>query len=319
MRYGLPYKGSKNSIAEWIIDNLPRAETFCDLFFGGGAVTHRALYDGKYKNFIINDIDARLPQLFLDCVDGKYTTANHPEWISREEFNARKQDDAYIALIWSFGNNGKDYLYGADIEEMKHAFHIACFENDISMLLSIGVKVKKSREKDIYQRYLDYSKQIKNFKHNMLENFTRLQALEHLQGLQSLQGAAGLQKIQGAQGLQNLQTYGGDYADVPIPEGSLIYCDIPYRGTICGKYDGFDHDRFYEWAEAQDNIYISEYEMPDIFVPYAWIEKQVLSSADSNSNWAKEKIYTNRKTFDKLSDFDKFRVNCNFAEQMTLF
>lgn len=35
MRYGLPYKGSKNSIAEWIVDELPPAETFVDLFCGG--------------------------------------------------------------------------------------------------------------------------------------------------------------------------------------------------------------------------------------------------------------------------------------------
>ena len=35
MRYGLPYKGSKNQIAEWIIQNLPKADTFVDLFAGG--------------------------------------------------------------------------------------------------------------------------------------------------------------------------------------------------------------------------------------------------------------------------------------------
>ena len=58
MRYGLPYKRSKNSIAEWIVDNLPSADVFVDLFFGGGAVTHRAMLTGKYKRFIINDIDA---------------------------------------------------------------------------------------------------------------------------------------------------------------------------------------------------------------------------------------------------------------------
>jgi hypothetical protein len=26
LRYGLPYKGSKNGIAEWVCDNLPNAE-----------------------------------------------------------------------------------------------------------------------------------------------------------------------------------------------------------------------------------------------------------------------------------------------------
>ena len=111
MRYGLPYKGSKNQIAEWIVDELPRAEVFVDLFFGGGAVTHRAMLTGKYKRFIANDIDGRLPKLFIDCAYGKYTVENHREWISREEFFRLKDEDAYIALVWSFGNNGKDYLY----------------------------------------------------------------------------------------------------------------------------------------------------------------------------------------------------------------
>ena len=36
MRYGLPYKGSKNSIAGWIVNTLPESEVFADLFFGGG-------------------------------------------------------------------------------------------------------------------------------------------------------------------------------------------------------------------------------------------------------------------------------------------
>ena len=35
MRYGLPYKGSKNGIAKWIVDALPEADIFVDLFFGG--------------------------------------------------------------------------------------------------------------------------------------------------------------------------------------------------------------------------------------------------------------------------------------------
>ena len=119
MRYGLPYKGSKNSIAKWLISNLPSADTFVDLFCGGGAVTHCAMLSGKWNNFIMNDIDARLPVLFKDCVYGKYTVENNREWIDRDTFNRLKDVDAYIALVWSFGNNGKDYIYGSDIEKFK--------------------------------------------------------------------------------------------------------------------------------------------------------------------------------------------------------
>lgn len=42
MRYGLPYKGSKNKIAERIVDFLPKAKNFYDLFAGGCAITHCA-------------------------------------------------------------------------------------------------------------------------------------------------------------------------------------------------------------------------------------------------------------------------------------
>ncbi len=57
MRYGVPYQGSKNQIAEWVIDNMPPADNFYDLCAGGCAITHCAMLSGKYKNFIINDID----------------------------------------------------------------------------------------------------------------------------------------------------------------------------------------------------------------------------------------------------------------------
>ena len=48
MNYGLPYQGSKNAIAEWVIGQLPEAETFVDLFCGGCAITHAAMLSGKY-------------------------------------------------------------------------------------------------------------------------------------------------------------------------------------------------------------------------------------------------------------------------------
>lgn len=36
MTYGLPYMGSKNTIAEDIINFLPSSKRFVDLFGGGG-------------------------------------------------------------------------------------------------------------------------------------------------------------------------------------------------------------------------------------------------------------------------------------------
>ena len=295
MRYGLPYKGSKNGIAKWIISQLPKADVFCDLFFGGGAVTHAGMLSGKYKRFIVNDIDARLPKLFVDCAYGKYTVENHPEWITREEFNAKKAEDAYIALVWSFGNNGKDYLYGADIEDMKKAYHRAVYFDDLDALRPYGYILSPSTKKTVYGRYLDYQRQIKKqTPGNQLEIVTRQNEIERLQSL------------------------GVDYQEVPIPKGALIYCDIPYSSTNCGKYQGFAHERFYEWARRQDNIFISEYDAPDDFIPYAWTEKTVLSSATGNGMKAKEMIYTNERTYSRMSNAEREKINFNFAEQMTI-
>ena len=302
MRYGLPYKGSKNQIAKWLIDQLPHADTFVDLFFGGGAVTHAALLSGKYKRFIINDIDARLPKLFLECAYGKHTVESHTEWISREEFHRLKDTDAYVALVWSFGNNGIDYIYGKDIEQFKYDYHQAVYFGDLGGLERYGYKLTPSTEKTVYGRYLDYQRQIKQqVPTAQLEVASRQIEIERLQSLQSL------------------QSYGTSYENVPIPPNSLIYCDIPYADTNCGKYDGFKHDLFYEWALQQDNIFISEYGMPSNFIEIANTEKVILSSADGNSQKAVERLYTNRRTYDRMTPHQKAVIASNMAVQTSLF
>lgn len=52
-----------------------------------------------------------------------------------------------------------------------------------------------------------------------------------------------------------------DYREVEIPDRTLIYCDIPYRGTT--QYGvRFDHDAFWNWAETTSKthpIVVSEY------------------------------------------------------------
>ena len=56
-----------------------------------------------------------------------------------------------------------------------------------------------------------------------------------------------------------------DYKEVRIPENSVVYCDIPYRGTD-GYSSGFNHNEFYEWAKQQTElVVISEYSMPEGF------------------------------------------------------
>ena len=55
--------------------------------------------------------------------------------------------------MWSFGNNGKDYLYSKEIESFKKAYHYAVFFKDYSIFEEQDIKIPHSAEEDIYKRY----------------------------------------------------------------------------------------------------------------------------------------------------------------------
>ena len=71
-----------------------------------------------------------------------------------------------------------------------------------------------------------------------------------------------LQSLQSLESLQSLQVSEKDYKEIEIPENSVIYCDIPYKGTD-GYGSEFDYEAFYDWCMRQTvPVYISEYNMP---------------------------------------------------------
>lgn len=67
MNYGLPYMGSKNKIAEWVVGHFPEKKHFYDLFAGGCAVTHCAMLKSKFNTYTINDI-SRMTEFFTDAI-----------------------------------------------------------------------------------------------------------------------------------------------------------------------------------------------------------------------------------------------------------
>ena len=152
MRFGVPYQGSKNQIARWVIDNLPEDEILVDLFAGGCAVTHAAMLSGKWNKVIANDIgDA--PELFRDAIDGKY--ADEKRWISREDFQNLKDTDPYVSLCWSFGNNRRTYLYAQEVEPWKKALHYARVFGDCSLLQEMGIDSGGSSD-DVRKHHDEY-------------------------------------------------------------------------------------------------------------------------------------------------------------------
>ena len=121
MRYGMPYQGSKNKIAKWIIENIPKKQNLYDLMGGGGAITHCALEYMKFERVYYNELDPLTFKAFDMATHGLFE--NEKRWISHDEFMDKRNTDPYVAICFSFGNNRKDYCYSKDKEPVKKKLH----------------------------------------------------------------------------------------------------------------------------------------------------------------------------------------------------
>lgn len=119
---GISFQGSKSKIAEQIIDILPPATHFYDLFGGGGALSHAALLSGKYEHVHANDITDSVV-LFKDAIEGNLDKYEPERFRTREDFEAEKDYNPFTRIVYSFGNDQKSYLYSRQIEDYKRAVH----------------------------------------------------------------------------------------------------------------------------------------------------------------------------------------------------
>ena len=283
MKYGFGYQGSKSSIAEEIINNLPSGERFVDLFGGGFAISHCALLSGKWNKVLYSDIDPLLKPMIENAIEGKYNYQNFiPEWISRETFTKKKYEDGLVKFMWSFANNGRDYMFAKNIEEIKRqgfewVFHGTPIE---------GMEELESDSTDYDERRKILTNYVKgkHFRIEPLEHLNRLQQLEHLNRLQQLEHLNRLQQLE-------LTTM--DYHYYEYQEGDVVYCDIPYQNCGDGKNDdyggSFDHGEFYRWAISQPYpVYFSSYKLGNL----VWEkDKQLTNSAQTNSIHRREALY----------------------------
>lgn len=306
-KYGLPYQGSKSTIAEWLIGLLPSATHLYDLFAGGCAVTHAALMSGKWKYIHANDI-TDTPQLFIDAVRGKYR--DEKRWISREDFFALKDSDAYIRTCWSFGNNVCSYLYSRKIEPYKKACHYAVVLDDWGQFEELCPEVAQTCKdalrgvSDIKQRRLAFGPAIvrwlKAYGDEGILNSNPLYSSCHTKKdtptrkKGTIRDITSLQRLERLQSLESLER---DYRAVEFAEDSVIYCDPPYQGTGKERYYGvdFDYTAFYDWASTQTKpLFISEYNIDDDrFVEYASASK-VCSMSATATTLRQERIYIPR-------------------------
>ena len=231
MNYGMPYMGGKSKIADKIIEQLPGGGCFYDLFFGGGAITHAAMASGKWDKFIGNDI-LETVKFFKDCAAGNL--ADKWRWVGRDDFERLKDTDLYVKIFWSFGNNGKGYLYGRHIEPFKKAFHYAAVFNDYSMFESMGIILPHSDKKTPYERKIEIGKYIKEnqaavkdkyIKYFQETNNYSTDKSVSAKTLQSLENLERLQRLENLERLQNIRRPG-------ISKGLQTDSIIPYTGII---------------------------------------------------------------------------------------
>lgn len=312
-RFGIPYQGSKNAIADKLIRCLPSADTFVDMFCGGCSMTHAAIMSGKFRNIVCNDVDGSMVELVQELFDGMHL--DDFRWVSHEDFNVLKHTDKYVALLWSYGNNQREYLFSRESEPYKKAMHHAIFLHDYSLMDEYGFDLRCI---DIYKApylrftaFLQYfdglARRVKNgigtfngLTQKQIENFMRHQWYDKVL---SLQHFASLRTT----GFTKPTFYSLDYSAVPVEGDCVVYCDPPYRGTKGYKCD-FDMDRFDEWCLSQVvPVFISEYTMPEQFVSICEVDRS------TNGIFRKDILeMPTEKLFIPKKDFLDYSKECIF-------
>ena len=280
--YGVCYQGNKSRIADIIIHILPEGNRLVDLFGGGGAITHCAMLSDKWHEFLYNDLNEMITGLFIDAVYGKYHDEHRV--ITREEFNDLKDTDAYVKYIWSFGNNGRSYLFSEELEPQKRSLH---------NFVVFGVK------DDFIKTYFD---DIDNFvtdtdihsrRRSMRKYMVRRNAIRPHWELEQLRN---IERLQQLERLERLQINNGSYLDYPYKDGDVVYCDPPYEGTDKSYGIVFDHKQFYDWAASRPyQVFFSSYQITDNRFKIIWqTPKQNLFNSGSGQFTVTEFLYTNK-------------------------
>ena len=292
--YGLPLMGSKSKVVKRIFEILTTADTFVDLFGGGGAVTHYAATTGRYKNIIYNEINPMMADSFKKAINGEFN-AQH-EWISHDEFFERKNKDAYVAMCFSFGNCLRSYAYSAAREPLMRAIFKAVL-GDISEFDAMGYDTHVLDGKNDEKQRWTAIKRYMQGKGIALYNVEPISRLARIKALADIPNK------------ENISIYNKDYQEVEIPDRSIVYCDIPYKNTGYytqnGRKANFDYERFYKFAlECRHPIYISEYDMPNDFIPIASFMRKELFL--SNKTKTIERIFVPKTQYQREKSISLF-------------
>ena len=290
---GLPYKGSKNTIANQIVAQFPRAHSFLDACCGGGAVLEAAYLSGKFERVEGIDIDdgiiTLLNAVFRDFGKIDY---EHKQLVTAERYKEAVRiratlEDAVDRFIASFGFNGYDYQWGEKRRHLKYLVHQAmtlptldgrrtAFHSFIRDLIKSGTV-----EGDRWSIELS---EIKNLAHTeQATNLCRLQKVE--QTMRDASKNSGTELV-----ISKKSMFDIDYGPYDV-----IYFDPPYADTKGYDKAKFDFDRFHELidglVDSGKEVYVSEYKAPTSkFTEILAVEKQ-MSQCDKLTKVVTERLF----------------------------
>lgn len=284
--YGLPYKGSKNRIAEWVVENLPAADTLVDLFAGGCAVTHCAMLSGKFKRVIANDI-SDAPEVFADALNGDIGISGFP--LTREQFKA--SPDTLARLVYSFGNNNLTYIYGSDREEVCVADERMIYGGTVA---------------DRYAAYKVFIRELSRYLQRGDKTDSEMMAIEKINRLPAVERVTRLQDIRNSLPNADLETSRCDYRNFVVPAGCTVYADPPYKNTVISQYGvDFDYDAFEDWlAEVNFPVFVSEYICPKGCVEVARRDSRSLADHSKRKRVA-ECMFVQERFYDSVMAGDR--------------
>lgn len=290
--YGIPYKGSKCSIAEQLVARLPKGQRFCDACCGGGAVFHVALASGKYESIEAFDVNYGVTNLLSTALQRHIDVP--VRLVTREEFLEKKNrfgtkdetlDDTMVRYTHTFGYNGEDYLWGVGSADYKYLLHDIVAKETMNerreTLRDFFTKLDKDNPGDkvtLTKRLLN------NWKHQELaNNICRLQNV--LDDIHELYLKRPIPVYIGKMSLFDL-----DYSRYDV-----IYFDPPYRNTKGYRVD-FDFEKFDKLLARLKgmgkDVFVSEYSDIDGYTCVAKFAKCQSVCATKNVGVIEKLLYS---------------------------
>lgn len=284
MIYGLPYKGSKNAIAERIVAALPSGTNFCDCCCGGGAILQAAALSGKYKTVTGYDINKSIIGLIrATMIEFGSIDYEHFPVVSKEDFYAARDrnetlSDWLARYTASFGYNGMEYLWGDNRVKYKTLMHNA-----------IALPTMEERRQAIRDFMTALVKDklpeadLKNLCH--LEQATNLNRFHEVEKIMSERKTKTKLDVQVA-----------SMFDIPFEKYDVIYFDPPYQDTKGYNGKSFSFIMFKALltalVESGKTVFVSEYNAPAAgFTEVAAFPKQMLQDAYKNTPVTEKLFY----------------------------